>query len=289
MSGLDFDSIEIKHRKMAEVVGTARASAASPASVLIVGGAGTGKTSLARWIHQVARGGRPLVTLNVRELRERTPDFEALFREGRDGSLLIEDVDLASGSFQAALADALEVTPENRRPRLICTSRRELRTLARQDAFRQDLYYRLTVITLEIPALEARREDLMPLASFLVEVNGILHGKRGLALGPTAAEKILGWNWPGNIREMENVIERAVTLSVGPVIEAAQIRFDDGEAATAPEFGPGMSLSEVEKRLILQTLELTSQNRTRAAQMLGISIRTLRNKLNEYKEAGVSL
>lgn len=289
MSGLDFDSIEINHRKMAEVIGTARASASSPAAILIVGGVGTGKTSLARWIHQIGRAGRPLTTVSVRELRDRQPDFATLFKEGRDGSLLIEDVDQSSPQFQAALAEALERTPESARPRLICTSRRELRSLARQDVFRQDLYYRITVITLEIPSLEARREDLMPLASFLVDVNGILHGKRNLTLSSSAAEKILGWSWPGNIREMENVIERAVTLADGPSIEAAQIRFDDVESAAAVDFGPGMSLSEVEKRLILQTLELTSQNRTRAAQMLGISIRTLRNKLNEYKEAGVAL
>lgn len=286
MSNVDFDSIEIRHRKMKDVLETARAAAISPANTLIIGAAGTGKTSLARWIHRLGRSGRPFLSLSLKEHRDRTFDVAAVFRSCAEGTLLLEEIDMISASSQAQLFEALEKFPENERPRLISTSRRELRSLARQDLFRQDLYYRLTVLTLEVPTLEQRTEDLPILSRFLLEVSGILHGKSHLKLSPGAEQKLMDWSWPGNLRELENVIERAVALSATEQIEADQIVFDPEEPQIVADFGPGMSLSEVERRLILQTLELTAQNRTRAAQLLGISIRTLRNKLNEYREAG---
>jgi two-component system response regulator FlrC len=289
MSGVDFDSLEIRSKKMKDVIETARATSLTSAPVLIVGAAGTGKSSLAKWIHRIGRAGRPLVTLAARDSRERAPDFASLFREAQEGTLLIEDIDQASIAFQAALVQILEAqSAEGPRPRILCTSRRELRSLARQDQFRQDLYYKITVITLDLPALDQRKEDIAVLASFLVDVNRILHGKQICRLSAEAEDRLVSWKWPGNIRELENVIERAVALSNGPQIKDDVIRFESNEERRiSQDFGPGMSLSDVEQRLILQTLELTAQNRTRAAQMLGISIRTLRNKLNEYREAGV--
>lgn len=287
MSNVDFDSIEFVNRKMRDVVATARAAAAGPANLLIVGAAGTGKTSLARWIHRQGTPNRPLIVLSVRDLRDRAGDVAAHVREARGGTLLVEDVDLASTAVQNALAEAYEGAA-NEAPRLIGTSRRELRSLARQDLFRQDLYYRMTVLTIEIPSLDQREEDLDGLVGFMTDVAGILHGKRGLSISAEAREKLLGRSWPGNVRELENVIERAVALTGDGVIRGEHIVFEKAGPAAAADFGPGMSLSEVEKRLILQTLELTAQNRTRAAQLLGISIRTLRNKLNEYREAGMS-
>lgn len=288
MFGVNFDEFEIRHRRMLEVIQTARTVAPSPAHLLIIGAAGTGKTALARWTHQVGRAHRAFVSISARDVRDRVPDVSTLFREARDGTLLIEDIEHSSMAFQAALALQLEsLTDLDARTRLICTSRRELRSLARQELFRQDLYYRITVMTLEIPSLEERVEDFASLCGFLVDVSAILHGKKGLQLTVEAEQKLQSWNWPGNIRELENVIERAVTLAQNGVITADAIRFEMPEAKTTAEFGAGMSLSEVERRLIMQTLELTAQNRTRAAQILGISIRTLRNKLHEYKEAGV--
>lgn len=284
MSGIDFDGMEVMNRKMKDVIATARSAATSPASLLITGGPGTGKTSLARWIHRTGEPSSTFVVLQIRDLRDREGEIGAAFRSARGGTLLIEDIDLASSSQQAAIFSELENSFEGL-PRLICTSRRELRSLARQDLFRQDLYYRITVLTLETPSLDQRLEDLPAMARFLVDVNGILHGKRGLEISNVALTKLASWSWPGNIRELENVIERAVALARGRVISESEIVFESGETKSA-EFGPGLSLSEVERRLILQTLELTAQNRTRAAQMLGISIRTLRNKLNEYREAG---
>ncbi|MBX2987661.1 MAG: sigma-54-dependent Fis family transcriptional regulator [Bdellovibrionaceae bacterium] len=284
MSEVDFSGLEIRNKKMQDAIETVRAVAPTPAPLLIIGAAGTGKTSLARWTHQRGRPGRPLAVLSGAEATEAS--LKSALSEVRDGTLVIEDVDLGSDEFHAALVRELE--QKNSQPcRWICTSRRHLRSLARQDQFRQDLYYKISVVTVEIPSLEQRKEDLISLALFLVQVNAILHGKRNLNLNDEARDRILSWSWPGNIRELENVIERAVALTAGEIIGGEMIRFDDRETRTGSDLGPGMSLSEVEQRLIIQTLELTAQNRTRAAQMLGISIRTLRNKLNEYKEAGV--
>lgn len=286
MSDFDFDSGLIRNKKMIEILNLATAAAHSPAPLLLSGPSGSGKSSLARWIHQQGRLGRPLVVISAKESREKNWDLTDSWKEAKDGTLLIEEVDLSSTIFQQHLAALLEQKTEGVRPRVICTSRRELRVLARQEQFRQDLYYKITVLQLEIPALQDRKEDLIATADFILQVNSILHGKQGLRLSVYARERLLGWSWPGNIHELENVLERAVTLTEGPEIAGESIRFDETQGLAPSDLRPGMSLFEVEKRLILQTLELTAQNRTRAAQMLGISIRTLRNKLNEYKEAG---
>ncbi|MBX3039492.1 MAG: sigma-54-dependent Fis family transcriptional regulator [Bdellovibrionaceae bacterium] len=272
---------------MKEALEIGLSTASSPSNLLIVGANGTGKTAFARWIHQTGRLGKPMKSVSAREIRERLQNLTDAMVEAKDGTLILEDVDLLPESAQFALVEALE----NRggyqtRCRLICTSRRDLRALVRGGQFRQDLYYKITVMTVVLPSLAERLEDLESLLQFMIEVHSILQGKQGLVMSAEAMSFLRSWDWPGNIREMENVIERAVTLTSGNVIEGSSIRFESTETVEGPEFGPGMSLSEVERRLILQTLELTSQNRTRAAQMLGISIRTLRNKLNEYKEEG---
>lgn len=285
MSGIDFESIVTKNKKMQDVIAMARRAAGARSGLLITGAAGSGKTSLARWIHRLGRPGQPLLTLNMGA--ERHADLAQALRESASGTLLIEDIDQADPEQQARLMAAIEQRDESALPRLIATARHEIRSMVRQDHFRQDLYYRLSVLSLEIPSLEQRREDLCDLAAFYLEVHGLLHGRSRLGFSSEATAKLMGWAWPGNIRELENVVERAVALSQGPVIDPALVQFDDQKGPSPGELGPGMSLSEVERRLILQTLELTSQNRTRAAQILGISIRTLRNKLNEYREAGV--
>jgi two-component system response regulator FlrC len=203
-------------------------------------------------------------------------------------TLLLEDIDYASISFQAELVRYLDLVSA-RRARIISTSRRDLRTLVRQEQFRHELFYKLAVIHIEIPRLEERKADMIAICNFILDVNQIMYGKNDLRLSAEAYGRLCTWNWPGNIRELESVLERAVILAQGKQIEASQIIFESLTSEQTSNFAPGMSLSEVEKRLILQTLELTAQNRTRAAQMLGISIRTLRNKLNEYKEEGCTL
>ncbi|MCX7977405.1 MAG: sigma-54-dependent Fis family transcriptional regulator, partial [Bdellovibrionaceae bacterium] len=120
---------------------------------------------------------------------------------------------------------------------------------------------------------------------FNINVQSLLQSKPGLSISKEALSKLKSWHWPGNISELECVIERAAALAEKNQITEEHIIFEDVEICV-DQFGAGMTLSEMEKRLILQTLQITSQNKTKAARMLGISIRTLRNKLNEYRHGG---
>lgn len=279
MSYFDFDALHIEDRKMNEAKQLSLQLAPTQASLLIVGDAGVGKTSLARYIYTKSRSPR----LYVLECRN-PGGFD--FSRVDGGTLMIEDLDCASTALQTDLMKLAERT-DGTKPRFISTSRRDLRAMVKQDQFRQDLFYKVAVVHLELPRLEDRSIDFQNIVNFILEVSQIMHGKSGLHLAADAYSRLNSWNWPGNIRELENVIERSVVLAKNSTIGPESIQFEAVAEDMSVDFAPGMSLSEVEKRLILQTLELTAQNRTRAAQMLGISIRTLRNKLNEYKESVV--
>lgn len=279
MSYFDFDALHIENRKMHEVKQLSLQLASTQASLLILGEAGVGKTSLARYVYGKSRSPR-LYCLDCKN----SGGFDFSKIEG--GTLLIEDLDCASVALQVELMRLIERT-DGSRPRFISTTRRDLRAMVKQEQFRQDLFYKLAVVHLEIPRMEDRGQDFQGIVNFVLEVSQIIHGKSGLRLTAEAYERLSNWNWPGNIRELENVLERAVVLAKTSLIGPECIQFEAIVEDLALDFAPGMSLSEVEKRLIIQTLELTAQNRTRAAQMLGISIRTLRNKLNEYRGEGV--
>ena len=278
MSYFDFDALHIENAKAREVKQLALQLAATQASLLVVGDAGVGKTSLARYLYTKSKSPR----LYVLECRN-PGGFD--FSKVDGGTLIVEDLDSASAHLQTEL---MKLVQSPQRPRFISTTRRDIRAMVKADQFRQDLFYKLAVVHLEIPSLENRPEDMQNIVNFILEVTQIMHGRSGLQLSPEAWNRILSWGWPGNIRELENVLERAVVLAKSSMIQAQDIQLEASTEELNADFAPGMSLSEVEKRLILQTLELTAQNRTRAAQMLGISIRTLRNKLNEYRgEEGV--
>ncbi len=279
MSYFDFDEIRFEDTKMNGVRKLALQLAPTQASLLLLGESGCGKTSLARYIHLKNRASR-LYTLECKN----PAGFDFGTVDG--GTLLIEDLDCASSYIQSELMRMVERT-DSSRPRFISTSRRDIRSLVKQDQFRQDLFYKLAVVHLELPRLEDRKLDFVKTANFILDFSQIMHGKSGMVFSAEAMGRLQGWSWPGNLRELENVIERAVLITKDSVINGDSIRFEAESFGLDMDFVPGMSLSEVEKRLILQTLELTAQNRTRAAQMLGISIRTLRNKLNEYREEGV--
>jgi two-component system response regulator FlrC len=278
MSYFDFDALNIENAKAREVKQLALQLASTQASLLIVGDAGVGKTSLARYLYTKSRSPR----LYVLECRN-PGGFD--FSKVEGGTLIVEDLDSASVHLQTELMKLIQ-SPQ--RPRFISTTRRDLRAMVKADQFRQDLFYKLAVVHLELPSLEDRPEDMQNIVNFVLEVTQIMHARSGLQLSPEAWTRVMSWGWPGNIRELENVLERAVVLAKNSVIQPQDIQLEASTEELNADFAPGMSLSEVEKRLILQTLEMTAQNRTRAAQMLGISIRTLRNKLNEYRgEEGV--
>jgi transcriptional regulator with PAS, ATPase and Fis domain len=150
--------------------------------------------------------------------------------------------------------------------------------------FREDLYYRLNVIPLQIPPLRQRHGDLEWLSKYFIALVCEENKKSIKVLSPEALAKIKSWRWPGNVRELQNVMERSVLLCSSDSLSQDDILIKDYKPnQNGIEFQPGLTVAELEKRLILKTLDYTNQNRTQAAHLLGISIRTLRNKIREYK------
>jgi DNA-binding NtrC family response regulator len=190
--------------------------------------------------------------------------------------------------------------------RIIATSNRNLAEAVREGSFREDLLYRLNVVHLRLPALRERPGDILALAEHFAKKYAELNG---LPLRPIAADArktLLAGTWRGNVRELENTMHRAVLLAIGPEITAAAVLSPEGEALpSAPSRDPaaraaqtaealtrslvGHTVADVERELILDTLDHCLGNRTHAAKILGISIRTLRNKLGEYTAAGISV
>jgi len=191
--------------------------------------------------------------------------------------------------------------------RIIAATNRDLREAVAAGRFREDLYYRLNVIEFRIPPLRERRLDILPLARHFAARYARANGLPERPLGADAAEALLAHDWPGNVRELENTIHRAVLMARGDAIDASALGLAPRPApAPAPPAAPaapakplprpersgiaalvGRRVEEVERELIMETLSHCFGNRTRAAEILGISIRTLRNKLAEYRSAGI--
>ena len=313
-----FESEELKTSdpEMRRILQLAENVAASRATVLICGESGTGKEVLARFIHSKSpRASRRLVAINCAAIPAELLESELFgfergaftgaaqakpgkFELANDSTFLLDEISEMPLLLQAKLLRVLQEGeverlgakhPTKVNVRVVATTNRDLAAMVRAGQFREDLYYRLNVIPLRIPPLRSRPRDIDLLARFFVEVSAHMNGKSPKHLSPASLAKLLAWKWPGNVRELENVIERSVLISQSEEISAEEIAIN-GFEIEAPkteqeEFAPGMTISEAERRLIMKTLEYTNHNRTRAAQMLGISIRTLRNKLHEYNES----
>jgi transcriptional regulator with PAS, ATPase and Fis domain len=170
--------------------------------------------------------------------------------------------------------------------RFICTTNKDLKEMVKNNMFRGDLYYRINVVPVRIPSLAERFEDIENLAVYFVNKICIENKSVVKVLSLDAIAKLKKWSWPGNIRELQNVIERSILTCKQNTIAADDILIEGFQETRASHLQPGMTVQEAEKVLIMKTLEHTLQNRTQAAKLLGISIRTLRNKLNEYKLEG---
>jgi two-component system response regulator FlrC len=293
------------------VLDTAESIASSRAPVLIEGASGTGKELLARFIHERGqRRPRPFVAVNCAALPAELLESELFghekgaftgaiarkvgkFELANGGTILLDEVSEMEVGLQAKLLRVLQEYEVDRvggwRPipvdvRVVATTNRRLVDLVERGQFREDLYYRLSVIPLTLPPLRERRADLELLIDHFLEKFG---GGQAPVLSADARQWLLGRPWRGNVRELENAIERAVLLGRGCPVGLAEVSGNDVATPRAPMLGlAGMTVAEVERRLILETLEQTNNNRTRAARQLGISIRTLRNKLAEYRAAG---
>jgi DNA-binding NtrC family response regulator len=191
--------------------------------------------------------------------------------------------------------------------RILATSNRDLAQAVREGAFREDLLYRLNVVNLRLPPLRERPGDITAMADFFIRKYAAANGLPEKPLSAEARRRLVGHRWPGNVRELENAMHRAVLLSPGAEIEEMAIRLPDGQplaaadpalrtaqaasiaAETATRSFVGQTVAAMEQQLIIDTLEHCFGNRTHAANILGISIRTLRNKLKEYTDAGVAV
>lgn len=234
------------------------------------------------------------------------------FEEASGGTLLLDEITEMDIRLQAKLLRAIQERVIDRvggnKPvpvdiRIIATSNRNLSEAVREGTFREDLLYRLNVVNLTIPPLRDRREDVFALSQHFVEKYAAANGMGPKTLSPEAIEALKANPWPGNVRELENTIHRAVLLSTSAEIGKEAIR--PPEALTSEVDGPaasalataeavqqnlvGLTVAEVERDLILNTLDHCVGNRTHAANILGISIRTLRNKLKQYADEGVDI
>lgn len=238
------------------------------------------------------------------------------FEEANGGTLLLDEISEMDARLQAKLLRAIQErvidrvggnTPIQVDIRIIATSNRDLAQAVREGTFREDLLYRLNVVNLRIPPLRERQTDILELADFFAKKYAQANGAPHRPISSDARRQLLNNPWPGNVRELENTIHRAVLLSSGAEIEADAIRAPDGmQMAEGQSFGGtaeqaaqtaeavtrtlvGRTVADVERDLIIETLDHCLGNRTHAANILGISIRTLRNKLKQYSDDGLSV
>nr|WP_194299902.1 sigma-54 dependent transcriptional regulator [Acetobacter conturbans] len=295
--------------------------AASDASVLITGESGTGKEVLSKYIHvKSKRASAPFVALNCAALPETLVESELFghergafsgaatrrvgrFEAANHGTLLLDEISEMDIRLQAKLLRAIQEREIDRLGgnspvpvdvRIIATSNRNLPSEVETGGFRQDLYFRLNVISLSIPPLRQRQNDIPLLAKYFSDHYSKVNGLKPRRLSSEAVEKLQKYNWPGNVRELENAIHRAVIISSHEEIDENCFIFADSNIPSVEPDSPtcswvGHRMDEMEQAFIIDTLVHTDGNRTHAASMLGISIRALRNKLKEYAEHGVSV
>ena len=311
---------------MQATVKRAEQVAAADASVLITGESGTGKEILARYIHRRSRrAAGPFVALNCAAIPENLLESELFghekgafsgalarrvgkFEAADGGTLLLDEIGEMELRLQAKLLRAIQEREIDRvggaRPvrvnvRILATTNRDLAAEAAKGRFREDLYFRLDVVSLRIPSLRERRGDIAALAAHFAQVYAEANGLPPRPLAPLALARLVAHAWRGNVRELENTIHRAVLLADGAAIgpEAIELHGEaapagaDAVAAAAGGVSAlvGRSMAEVERDLILHTLHHTAGNRTHAATILGISIRALRNKLRDYAAEGLAV
>ena len=315
-----FENIVGTSGSMERVFESIRMVSKSRATVLIQGSSGTGKELVARAIHyNSSRKQGPFITTNCAALPEGVVESELFGHEkgaftgaykttkGRfemadGGTLLLDEVSEISIGLQAKLLRVLQEREIERvgggKPipvdvRIIATTNRDLQKEVEEKRFREDLFYRLNVVPIRLPLISERRDDIPLLIQHFV----IQFSKENSVPEKRVAEnamKILArQEWPGNVREIENCVERAVVMSGmdTDILEAGHFFLND-QPATDEVFRVStgkMTLREVEKNLIIRTLQEQSDNRTKTADLLGISVRTLRNKLNEYRKDGINV
>lgn len=339
-----------KHPAVHRVLSLARQVAPSKATVLISGESGTGKELFARCLHAWSgRADAPFVAVNCAALPEHLLESELFghekgsftgainrklgkFELANSGTILLDEISEMDLALQAKLLRVLQEGEIDRvggsetvrvDVRVLATTNRDLDSWVKEGKFRQDLFFRLNVIPLRLPSLRERGDDVLELAQFFINMYVREYSLSPTRLGEAAVQWLTGYDFPGNVRELQNLMERAVLLANGRPIEPAHFLldpdawplFEDGGADVTAGEGAGtgnesacsgfaaelsgnalsamngavIPLHEMERIMILKGLDVTAGNRTQAAEILGISVRTLRNKLNEYRALGIEV
>ncbi|HSG28894.1 MAG TPA: sigma-54 dependent transcriptional regulator [Candidatus Krumholzibacterium sp.] len=315
----DFKNFIGKSRVMQEVfkkvvkIGESRAS-----TILIQGESGTGKELVARAIHESSRGTEmPFLEINCAALPEALLESElfghekgaftdakfrkkGLFELAENGTIFLDEIGEMGITLQSRLLRVLEnktfrrvggVKDQKVNTRIVAATNRDLLGAIEAGLFRNDLYYRLQVIPIDLPPLRERKEDIPLLANFFIDLFNKEFKKKVAKIGPEVEKKLQAYSWPGNVRELKNVIERAILLEADEELLPEHVPIDSMTAEGGTEAGTGggldriqpMSIKEMEKILISRTLEETEGNKSKAARILGISRQTLREKTKLYE------
>lgn len=296
-------------RNMTELLQLSETVAKSKASILVQGAAGSGKKLLSAWIHDRSqRASKPQVYFDCSNLSyaEQEKEFLNKLESAHGGTFVVLEVSKLSPSLQTKLCQIMHegllvrsgthsLVPID--VRIIATTSQSLAQLVKTGDFREDLFYKLNVVTLKIPALSERMGDVEFLSRAFGKRWSQVHGKGEIQLDIESIQLLNSHRWPGNIRELDSTIERAVLLSQGSTIRAKDIQFQviadplttPLSQALATGWKPGKTLDEIERSVILEALKFHQGNRTHTAKALGISIRTLRNKLSEYRVLGINV
>jgi DNA-binding NtrC family response regulator len=311
-----------RDENLLNILKTAKNIALSNATVLIQGESGTGKELLASFIHQHSRGNKaPYVAVNCAALPDSLAESELFghergsftgavvrkmgkFEMAGEGTVVLDEISEMTLPLQAKILRVLQEKEIDRvggnktvpiHARVIAISNIDLKKAVKKGKFREDLFYRVNVVTLTIPPLRQRRGDISLLAEHFLEKHSRNNNKKKPRLSEKAMSILIKHDWRGNIRELENMMERAVILGEGEVIIPENLNLEESDFEEFSEdtklpipLKAGLTVRDMEKKLIVKTLENVNDNRTHAAELLGISIRTLRNKLLEYRQEQLS-
>lgn len=303
--------------RMVDLLVLAKKVAATNATVMITGESGCGKEVMARFIHRhSSRADKPFVAVNCAAIPENllestlfgyekgaftgaAQSHAGKFEQAQGGTLLLDEISEMPLPLQAKLLRVLQEREVERVGghkvipldiRIVATSNRDMNDIVARGNFREDLFYRLNVFPLELPPLRERPLDIVPLARYLLGRLGGSFGRSGVGLSPTVAEQLTRYAWPGNIRELENVIQRAMILSPGDMLEPEHLLLPKSVAMAPQRERPVASgvtdMKSLERAHILETLASVGESRKLAAEKLGMSERTLRYKLQQYREEG---
>ena len=307
-----------RDENLLNILKTAKNIASSNATVLIQGESGTGKELLASFIHQHGRGNEaPYVAVNCAALPDSLAESELFghergsftgavvrkmgkFEMAGGGTIILDEISEMTLPLQAKILRVLQEKEIDRvggnktvpiSARVIAISNIDLKKAVKKGKFRKDLFYRVNVVMLTIPPLRQRRGDISLLAEYFLEKHSRNNNKKKPRLSDKAMSILIKHDWRGNIRELENTMERAVLLGEGEVIIPENLYLEESDFNEISDdtkikipLKAGITVRDMEKKLIVKTLEDVNDNRTHASELLGISIRTLRNKLREYRQ-----